>query len=90
MQGNMMKKTLFIAVASLSLGTSVIALADKIHDWEDLDKVHSHVLEAIREMEHASAANHYDMDGHGKKAEQLLRDAEKELHSAVESAKHAH
>jgi hypothetical protein len=27
------------------------------------------------------------MDGHGAKAEQLMRDAEKELHEAVESAK---
>jgi hypothetical protein len=38
-------------------------------------------------MERARAANHYDMQGHGVKAEQLLREAEKELHEAVEAAK---
>jgi hypothetical protein len=38
-------------------------------------------------MERARAANHYDMEGHGARAEQLLRDAEKELHEAIEAAK---
>jgi len=49
--------------------------------------VHKHIAESIREMERARAANHYDMEGHGAKAEQLLRDAEKELHEAVEAAR---
>ena len=35
----------------------------------------------------ARAANHYDMQGHGERAEQLLREAERELHEAVEAAK---
>jgi hypothetical protein len=38
-------------------------------------------------MERARAANHYDMAGHGVKAEEHLRAAERELHDAVEAAK---
>lgn len=38
-------------------------------------------------MERARAANHYDMAGHGKRAEQLLRSAERELNAAVQAAR---
>jgi hypothetical protein len=55
----------------------------------DLDKVHDHVVEAIHEMERARAANHYDMAGHGAKAEALLHDAEREVRLAVEAARAA-
>jgi hypothetical protein len=41
-------------------------------------------------MDRARAANHYDMAGHGAKAEQFLHQAEHELHEAVEAAKAAH
>jgi len=81
-----MRKLLIASVLSLAAG---YALAE-VHDWKDLDKVHKHVEEAIHEMERARAANHYDMQGHGAKAEQLLRETEKELHQAVEAAKAAH
>jgi len=81
-----MKKLLIASLLSLVAG---FALAE-VHDWKDLDKVHKHVQEAIHEMERARAANHYDMQGHGVKAEQLLHDAEHELHLAVEAAKAAH
>ena len=37
-------------------------------------------------MERARAVNHYDMDGHGIKAEDHLRAAERELSLAIESA----
>jgi len=84
------KSTLFVAFAGLSLGVGAVALADRVHDWHDLDKVHNHVTEAIHEMERARAANHYDMAGHGAKAEELLRQAERELHEAVEAARAAH
>lgn len=84
-----MKRVLQVAVLGLAFASGV-ALADKVKDWRDLDKVHTHVVEAIHEMERARAANHYDMAGHGAKAEQLLRDAEHELHEAVEAAKSAH
>ena len=38
-------------------------------------------------MEHARAANHYDMDGHGAKAEDALRHAEHELDLAVQASR---
>jgi hypothetical protein len=81
-----MKKTL-LAIAAGAVLTAGLAFAGPVKDWHDLDKVHNHVQEAIHEMEHARAANHYDMAGHGAKAEDLLRQAEKELHDAVEAAK---
>ena len=73
-------------VASLLL-VSGYSYAAEVRDWHDLEKVHKHIEEAIREMERARAANHYDMQGHGEKAEHLLREARKELREAVEAAK---
>jgi len=83
-----MKRVMFIVatVASLAAG---IALAEQVRDWRDLDKVHNHVQESIHEMERARAANHYDMAGHGAKAEELLRQAEHELHQAIDAAREA-
>ena len=78
-------KTVLIA-AVLSLVTN-FAYTAEVRDWKDLEKVHRHIQESIKEMERARAANHYDMQGHGAKAEQLLREAQKELHEAVEAAK---
>jgi hypothetical protein len=63
------------------------ALSAQVHDWHDLDAVHKHVIESIHEMEHARAANHYDMQGHGAKAEDHLRAAERELGLAVDASK---
>ena len=68
---------------------SGLALAE-VRDWRDLELVHRHVTQSIREMERARAANHYDMQGHGAKAEQLLREAQRELHEAIEEAKQHH
>ena len=85
-----MKKTISRALAIAAVCTSFVAgaaFADKVRDWHDLDAVHKHVQEAIHEMERARAANHYDMAGHGAKAEEHLRAAEHELHDAVEAAK---
>ncbi|MGA8706899.1 MAG: hypothetical protein WB646_07910 [Steroidobacteraceae bacterium] len=79
-----------VAVAGFSFAAGAIVFADPLHDWHDLDKVHSHVVEAIHEMERARAANHYDMAGHGAKAEEFLHQAERELHEAVEASKAAH
>jgi hypothetical protein len=78
------------AFAVLSIALSFIAgavLSAQVRDWHDLDDVHKHVVESIHEMEHARAANHYDMEGHGAKAEKYLRDAERELGLAVDAAK---
>jgi hypothetical protein len=82
-----MKKTLLAASALVLF--SGLALA-QVHDWRDLEKVHKHLSESIHEMERARAANHYDMEGHGAKAEQLMRDAERELHEAIEASKAHH
>lgn len=83
-----MKKLLLSATAALLLVTGY-AFAERVHDWHDLDAVHQHVQEAIHEMDQARAASHYDMNGHGAKAEQLLHQAEHELHEAIESSKAA-
>ncbi|HUN92693.1 MAG TPA: hypothetical protein VMU33_11585 [Burkholderiaceae bacterium] len=82
-------KILLAATSSLAL-VAGLAVGAEVRDWRDLDKVHKHIVESIHEMERARAANHYDMAGHGAKAEQLLRDAEHELHEAVEASKAAH
>jgi hypothetical protein len=88
-EGEIMKTVLLTAAAALTFIAGV-AVADAVRDWHDLDKVHDHVVEAIHELDRARAANHYDMAGHGAKAEQLLHEAEHELHEAVESSKAAH
>ena len=85
-----MKKTLLATILSVCLSFAAgVALAEKVRDWHDLEEVHNHVVEAIHEMEKARAANHYDMAGHGAKAEEHLRQAEHELHEAIEAAKMA-
>jgi uncharacterized protein involved in response to NO len=85
-----MTKAIAVAVLSAFLSfVAGIAVADRVHDWHDLEDVHNHVLEAIHEMETARAANHYDMAGHGAKAEEDLRRAEHELHDAIEAARSA-
>jgi hypothetical protein len=84
-----MKRAAFIIVAAASLAAGLV-IAEPVRDWHDLDKVHNHVEESIHEMERARAANHYDMAGHGAKAEELLRQAEHELHQAVDAARVAH
>jgi hypothetical protein len=70
-----MRKILTVAAVGLSFVAGAV-LAQKVHDWHDLDEVHKHVQESIHEMERARAANHYDMDGHGAKAEEHLHAAE--------------
>jgi len=85
-----MKKTIAVVVLSISMSfVAGIAFAQRVRDWRDLEKVHDHVQEAIQEMENARAANHYDMNGHGARAEEHLRAAERELHEAIEWARAA-
>jgi hypothetical protein len=84
----MRKAVLAVAGATLlAAGITAVSFAEPIRDWHDLDKVHDHVMEAIHEMERARAANHYDMGGHGVKAEEHLRAAERELNEAVAAAR---
>jgi hypothetical protein len=87
----LMTKAMVVAVLSVCLSFAAgIAVADKVHDWHDLDAVHKHVQEAIRELDHARAANHYDMAGHGAKAEGHLHEAERELNEAIEAIRAEH
>ena len=65
-----MKKA--IAIAALFLSFIAGAFAARVQDWRDLEAVHKQVQHAIHEMERARAANHYDMAGHGAKAEEHL------------------
>lgn len=75
-----------VAVLSACLSFAAeIAVAERVRDWHDLDAARGNVHEAIHELENARAANHYDMRGHGAKAEEHLRAAERELHEAVEA-----
>lgn len=82
-----MKKILLAAIGFTFVSVSGSAFAEEVRDWRDLDKVHKHVLEAAREMDAARSANHYDMEGHGAKAEMDLKNAERELNDAVEAMK---
>jgi hypothetical protein len=82
-----MKKTIAVSVLSVCLSFAAGIAVGQARDWHDLEGVHQHVQEAIHEMENARAANHYDMAGHGAKAEEHLRLAEHELHDAIEAAK---
>jgi len=85
-----MKKTFAVVVLSICLSfVAGIAFAQRVRDWHDLEKVHNHVQEAIQEMENVRAANHYDMNGHGARAEEHLRAAEHELHEAIDWARAA-
>lgn len=76
-----------LTVSTLALSFVAGAAVAQVRDWHDLDDVHKHVTESIHEMERARAANHYDMDGHGVKAEEHLRAAEHELDLAVQAAR---
>jgi len=85
-----MNKRLIFAVPVALVLAAGVAVAAEVRDWQDLHRVHENIVRSIHELERARAANHYDMAGHGARAEQLLREAEHELHEAVEAAKHAH
>jgi hypothetical protein len=86
-----MTKAIAIAVLAACLSfIAGIAAADRVRDWHDLEAAHNHVNEAIKEMDRARAANHYDMQGHGAKAEEHLHAAEHELHDSIEAIRAEH
>ncbi len=80
-------KKILSAMALTSAFMAGAVLSAQVRDWHDLDAVHRHVVESIHEMENARAANHYDMMGHGAKAEEHLRAAERELGLAVDASR---
>ena len=73
-----MKKLALTAAAAGLCFAAGVAVA-QVRDWPDLARAHDHVKAAIDEMNRARAANHYDMEGHGARAEQLLHQAEHEI-----------
>jgi hypothetical protein len=81
-----MKKIPAVLTLAFALVAGAIVSA-QVHDWHDLDAVHKHVVESINEMDRARQANHYDMQGHGAKAEKLLHEAEHELSLAIDASK---
>jgi hypothetical protein len=87
-KGMEMKKISVVAALCLTFVAGA-AFAEKVHDWHDLDEVHKHVEESINEMQRARQANHYDMAGHGARAEEDLRAAEHELRMAIDASKAA-
>jgi hypothetical protein len=86
MEKTAMKK-IALAVAFASAFAAGAVVSAQVHDWHDLDNVHKHVIESLNEMERARAANHYDMMGHGAKAENHLRAAEQELGLAIDASR---
>lgn len=81
-----MKRIASVLVIALAFIAGAV-LSAQLRDWHDLEGVHKHVQEATHEMDSARAANHYDMAGHGAKAEEHLRAAERELQLAIDAAK---
>ena len=81
-----MRKVISVFALVLAFAAGV-AVAGPVRDWHDLDDVHKHVVESIHELERARAANHYDMEGHGARAEEHLRAAERELSMAIDAAR---
>ncbi len=81
-----MTKAIAVAVLCACLSfVAGIAVAERVRDWRDLEAAHDHVKEAIHALDRARGANHYDMAGHGARAEEHLRAAEHELHDAIEA-----
>lgn len=81
-----MRKVLAVFTLVLAFAAGAVVSA-QVRDWHDLGEVRKHVNEAIHEMDRARAANHYDMEGHGAKAEEHLRAAERELGLAIDAAR---
>ncbi len=81
-----MKKISAVLALSVAFAAGAVVSA-QVRDWHDLDRVHDHVVEAIHEMDRAREANHYDMAGHGAKAEEHLHAAEHELSLAIDASR---
>ena len=81
-----MKKWLAVSTLALAFVAGAVVSA-QVRDMHDLESIHSRIIESIHEMERARSANHYDMQGHGVKAEEHLRAAEHELDLAIHAAR---
>jgi hypothetical protein len=83
-----MQKLLLAGTAVLGVAVG-FALAEPVHDWHDIEAVRVHVHQAIQEVQDVRVKNNFDMAGHGVKAEDFLKQAEKELQLGIEAAKRA-
>jgi hypothetical protein len=84
----MMKKATLVAVLTGCLSfLGGLAVAQRVHDWHDIDKVREHVHESIHEIETIQAANSYNMGGHAEAAKSHLRQAEGELQLAIQTVR---
>jgi hypothetical protein len=81
-----MQKMLLAGTAVLGVAVGY-ALAAPVHDWHDIEAVRVHIQQAIHEVQEIRVTNHMDMAGHGVKAENLLKDADRELGLGIEAAK---
>lgn len=84
-----MNKALLAVTAVVGVAVG-FAVAAPVHDWHDIEAVRMHVHEAIHEVQEIRVTNHMDMAGHGVKAEDFLKQAERELSLGIEAAKRAH
>jgi len=76
--------------ASFALALAFLAgamVSAQVRDLQDLESIHQHIIDSIHDMERTRAANHYDMQGHGVKAEEHLKAAEHELDLALRAAR---
>jgi len=83
-----MKKIAIAAVAALFVSGAVLAqnAASSLKSHPEIGAAHEHVIQALAELRKAQSANHYDMQGHAKHAEQLLTEAEREITASAEAA----
>jgi|GEM_PF-722377 biopolymer transport protein ExbB/TolQ len=92
-----MKKILFVIFGLSMLSFTVanaedvrIEFGDRHHegrDVRDLEAAHNHIQDSIHELERIRDAHHYDLSHHAEKAERALREAEHEIHDAIEAAR---
>ena len=81
---NMKKLFLAPVLVLAALSTQVYAGPEAGHP--NIIAAREDAQHAIEKMKAAAAANEYDMAGHAAKAEQHLRDAEREMKFAAEAA----
>jgi hypothetical protein len=79
-----MRKTLLTLAVAASLAGG-FAVADSPKNTQDLDKVHSQIEELISELGRAEEAHNHNLGGHAQKASDLLNQAAKEVHAAIET-----
>ena len=85
---NMKKLLLAPMLVLAALSTQAFAGPEANHP--NIVAAREDATHAIEKMHAAQVANEYDMGGHAAKAEQLLKDAEKEMKMAAEAANKNH